>query len=226
LGVGDRTGMAMRAEVPARGPVLAVGLACALAVLAAAGIGVAASGRPLAYFTRDPSAAVRLDGCEGLSCSYAGMVSGVGVALWLATAALTLAGGLLARRLAAPAGLTALLLLGGALTAVLGIDDLFQVHEYALPAVLPSGEDVAYAAYGVAALAFLITQRRALMRTDAWILLAAGVLLLVSAGVDRIGGGHLLEDGAKLVGIVLWSVYFVGTAAATLLPALPPRPSR
>jgi hypothetical protein len=210
--------------VPSLARVLTAGIAGVVAVLAVAGLGSAASEHAFAYFVRDPAAAVRLDGCEGIACSYAGMVSNVGIVLWLVAATLTLGAALLGRRMGIDRRALSLLWWGGALTALLGLDDLFELHEYAVPALIPHGQELAYAAYGVAGLGLLALHRDLLMRADTWLLVAAGSLLLVSAAADEIlPGNHLLEDGSKLLAIVLWGIFFVGTATALVWRAVPAR---
>lgn len=210
--------------VPALPRVLLAGLAGVVAVLAVAALGSAASEHAFAYFVRDPAAAVRLDGCEGIACSYAGAVSNVGIVLWLTAATLTLAAALLGRRMGIDRRALSLLWWGGALTAALGLDDLFELHEYAIPALIPHGQELTYLAYGIACLALLALHRALLLRCDVWLLLVSGALLVVSAVADEIlPRNHLLEDGSKLLAIVLWGIFFVGTATALVWRAVPVR---
>lgn len=168
--------------------------------------------RPLGFFTRDPTAVL-----EGPL--YAGALSAIGVLLWWTGVAV--------------AGFAALLRPGddrrgflaaaAALTAVLAFDDLFQVHDVLLPDYAGIPQPAVTGAYGLAAVA-LVVRWRATMRRTAWkVALAGAALFAVSVAVDFVGdqsatSNHLLEDGAKLLGIITWTTYLASVAAAALAP--------
>jgi len=63
----------------------------------------------------------------------------------------------------------------------------------------------------------VVAFRSFLRTTDLPLLWAACALFAVSLLADRFWPGqHLLEDGAKFLGIVAWSTYFVGSAVGHL----------
>lgn len=146
---------------------------------------------------------------------YVGALSYLGVAAWFTGAACALfAASLLETRTDRARYLLAL----GLLTAWLGFDDLFLVHEGAGRILLGSerGEDIIFGLYAVIGAALLLLHRRVLPTTPVPVLVAAGAFFAASVGVDRphleLPGQFLLEDGAKFVGIVLWATYLILTA--------------
>lgn len=197
----------------------------ALAVYGAAGVVIAGfvllsevSGHPLAYFTREPAAALLEDTCEGMQCGYVGAFSSLGVLVWSAGAVVCFLVAWLASqaRLDAPAARSPFLY-AGLLTSLLALDDLFQIHEAILPAYIPNGQLVSYVFYAVAVAVFGLCFRRFLLRTDLLLLAVPLALLAVSVCFDRFFDGiHLVEDGAKFLGIAGWTAYFAGTGLAHL----------
>jgi hypothetical protein len=192
-----------------------------LAGLVVAGVAVAAESldRPFGFFSREPS--------EVLGAPfYTGFLFHVGLLVWFASAVACLFGGCLVaalrgRRAAAP------LLAAGLLSTVLALDDALRIHEDLLPGKLGLPKIGTYALYAVAFGAWLWFFRDFVRRTP-WPLLGfAGLMLGTSVGLDRVFESHqrhLFEDGAKFVGIVAWTAYFVRTSFASALEAVAARP--
>ena len=179
--------------------------AAALVMLVASAAGLVLD-RPLGDFTMDPVTAL-----EGPA--YIGFVSSVGAVGWslgcgaCLIAALTLDG---RARLA--------FVCGGLLTAILLADDLFLIHEVYVEIVglPPESMPLAYAALAIAYIAFF---RDVLRVHGVWLLLLALALFAVSAAVDTAleeDAPFIVEDGAKLFGIVTWSGFFVAAAVVEL----------
>ncbi len=165
---------------------------------------------------------------------YMGFVSNVGILGWAAGASFCgLAWGVLRRTRNHP--MVPFFALGGLLLAALGLDDFFIIHEEVVPVMLfPEdgwlhiSEKGVFAFYGVFALVFLIRCRRVILNETPFGLLAAGMgFLAASLVVDVLGissivhdrGNRLLvEDGAKLLGILCWAGYFATTALRHLAP--------
>lgn len=196
----DATGMAPR---DGSGWLLLAGLAVGLLGLAGVAVAAAALDRPLEEFLLDRGAVT--------VGAHAGMLSNAGAVVWIATAAIALFTGLVVvtdparRRVLAGAG---------ALVLVLGLDDLFLVHEGLMPQVLGIPEELAYLAYASAGVALLATCHEQL-RTHAPALLAlAGGFLAASVAVDVLGSEstHVLEDGSKWIGIVLSGLWLLQLA--------------
>jgi hypothetical protein len=187
----------------------------AAAVLALVALIDLADERSLAFLTRDTASAVRLEGCDGAACSYAGLLSQLGVILTAGTAAVAA----IAARLA-PRGSDARRMLGGAaaLTVLVLLDDAFLLHDGALDVLHPHGQKATILGLGCAAGLFVYAFRRPLRTTPVAILGVAAVAFATSIGVDQAfeDPSRLIEDGAKLIGLVSWSLW-VGLVAAPFL---------
>lgn len=175
------------------------------------------------YFTVDPLALGRLP-------FYAGFLSNLGVLLWCASAAVYLFASFLVRGQERAAD-RRFLRASGLLTAFLLCDDLFMLHEQALPTYLHIPEAAVYAAYGATVGWYLFKSRSPLLRTEFTLLGAAFLFLGGSVLIDACSGGrYLSEDGLKFLGIVAWAVYACRTswrmaeATREARKAAPPRP--
>jgi hypothetical protein len=196
--------------------VLAV-LAGTLGLLAVTALAAELADREVAFFTREPSAALQFDTCSAASCAYVGLLSNLAALVWAAGATACF----LAAALAPPGRARALLLAAGALTTLLLADDMFQLHEQVWGLVLPGDERIVLLAYGVLAALFVVAFRRELTAQPRPILLlVAAAAFALSLAADVLGrGGHLVEDGAKLLGTVAWVAFLVGVALAHLRAA-------
>jgi hypothetical protein len=179
----------------------------------------AALDRPVAFLTRDPAAAVRNGECS-TECFYAGLLSNLGV-LVLVTASVST--GLVAYALPrsrAPHRVP--LAWGCAMLALLVVDDLFGLHDHLAPTYVPQGEKLVQLGIGIAALAWVVAFRRLVVESGLGLLVAGtAVAYVISSGTDTFGvGGHLLEDGAKFVGIVSLAAFFVTLAVREVRDAV------
>lgn len=115
----------------------------------------------------------------------------------------------------------------GLLVGVIAADDLFMLHETVLPA-LGIRASVLFAVYALALLGILWTWREAILGGTDYVFLAlAGLALGISAVVDSIFtdegllelpfSGELIEDPAKILGMVFMTFYLVVTARQALL---------
>jgi hypothetical protein len=188
--------------------------ATALGVLCVVATAVAAAelDRPFAFFTRDPSA--ELGGPY-----YTGFLSLLGVlVLWGGAAACGFAGGLL-RRARDPAA--APIIAFSALSGIVAVDDVFQLHEAFAPGTLGIRQEVGETAYVVAAVVLVWIYRRILGEAGwAWPAITAALLGgAVSADfVNDVAGVsvHVIEDGLKFVGYVTWTSYLTTLAVSKI----------
>jgi len=115
----------------------------------------------------------------------------------------------------------------GLLVGVIAADDLFMLHETVLPA-LGIRASVLFAVYALTLLGILWIWREAILGgTDYVFLVLAGLALGISAVVDSIFtdegllelpfSGELIEDPAKILGMVFMTFYLVVTARQVLL---------
>lgn len=158
---------------------------------------------------------------------YAGIVSDIGILAWAAGATISLFGwSLLDRRRAAE---RAFLLRAGLLTAWLSLDDLIELHERVFAGIgVP--EPVTYGAYVAAVIAHLALSAATIRQTQWWLLsfalfwFAGSVLadiLLPDLQEDSLL--RLVDEGAKLIGILAWLAYHADAAGQLLRRPLQPR---
>ena len=114
------------------------------------------------------------------------------------------------------------LLMAGALSLVLALDDLLLLHDgWLLRLGVP--EALTQATYALAAMAFVFVFRRQLLTMDrlAQACLIGGLVAMACSAVADVvlesGGNLYVEEGAKQVGFVFW-LLFVARAAAAQRP--------
>ncbi len=104
------------------------------------------------------------------------------------------------------------LALGGTLSALLALDNLYMLHESAWRFHL--NEQIIFGLYGVLLVLIVVTNFRRFLHTP-FVLLGIGTALFAAAVlVDAIPPGtlplpHGFEDSLELVGTCFWSAYFV-----------------
>jgi hypothetical protein len=167
---------------------------------------------PIGNLTRDPVAV------GGLPV-YTGYLSQLGIFFWSAAAAICLHSAVVINRGPASREFRSFLLFSGLLTLVFGIDDVFLLHEEVLPrAGIP--EKLVFGTYAALCLLYLCRYWHKLMDTDFLLLAFALSLFGFSVTMDVwIPFSHwhssdedilyLLEDGAKLTGVVAWLTYLI-----------------
>ena len=176
--------------------VLAAAVGVGLLVIAAIVVASAVVDVPAETFTRDPAALA-----PGLPW-YGGSVSLLSAVVWgvvCALAAFVAWAG--SPRLRMPLGLLA------ALAAILLADDALMLHESVGPRIgIP--DEAWYAVYAVLAGLLTWTLRTDLRRGSGVAYLLGGAFLALSVLVDAFNietsAAFLLEDGAKLIGGVVW----------------------
>lgn len=160
---------------------------------------------------------------ESTECCHAsyGIISQAGLLLWSATAAIALFGALVIRAQGAPIERQAFLIYAGLLTGWLVLDDAYLLHESILPG-LGLSQTLVQLAYAAAALVYL-GLNRALLRQSEWpILVAAGMAMAASMGLDLVIAVQsdlvgIIEDALKFYGYVLWAVFHITTTAMLVL---------
>lgn len=161
-------------------------------------------GITIGYLTRDPNAI-------GGNTYYAGFISQLGIFFWAGTAAICGFTYLLLKQTKAVSEKIAFIIFAGGLTLLLGFDDVFQLHEGFFPAMGVS-ENIVLASYVVLLAIFLVRFQTVILRTNYVLFAIALGFFGISMVVDVLflfeSIRHLLEDGAKLFGIVTWFAYF------------------
>jgi hypothetical protein len=181
-------------------------IAVNLAVLAVLAIAVVQNGAPAPLLLRDPSNITRQP-------FYLGLLSNVGVLMWCAAAVICF----FAATLTPDRQMRLFLTCSGLLTALLGLDDFFVLHETVFPVYLGVNERIVVGFYGVATLAYLVAFRKTILQTDFILLLVAFFFFAWSLSLDfrfmfRTPFDEVLDDGLKLVGVANWFAYYARTS--------------
>ena len=170
-------------------------------------------GIPIGNLTRDPITVVRAP-------PYTGFISQIGIFFWSASAAVCfLSAKVLSRLITVNLKIKCFLIVSGMLTLVLGIDDVFLLHEQFFP-YFGVPEKAVLGSYAGFVLFYLVKFYSIILKTEFSLLAMALIFFGLSIILDLLQPhsvySFLLEDGAKLVGIVSWLGYFFTTAASAI----------
>ena len=145
-----------------------------------------------------------------------GALSQFGIMVWAVAIGVLLLGTTMAYRRRLP--VFRFLLSSLAITTVLAVDDAFLLHEAGFDQLFGISEKVVLAVYGTAIVGYLTYFRSRIFGDPQLLLLLALLALATSVGIDAVpriavlvwrDGLFLLEDGAKLAGIVFWAAYYL-----------------
>lgn len=198
------------------------------AVIPLVGIAVARILLPIKLpdMTRDVAA---IAGIHPLS----GILSSMSILFWWTSGTIWLFAAFLRRVCLGTPGV-GLMVYSGLLSTYLGLDDLFQFHEYLAPTYLKVSEPVVYCLLAFAVVFYLYRYRRPLQRPDGVLLLVALALLSSSVVVDvalkpwlwRLKDwSFLVEDGLKWLGLCFWTAFCIVRCTCDLRPILQVTPS-
>lgn len=105
---------------------------------------------------------------------------------------------------------------------VFGLDDLYLIHEEIFPTYFGIRSEVVFAVYGLAVAILLLRFGRMIVdSTNFGLLLFAGLFMALSLVIDLIAPSDLfdlpfstvlVEDPAKIMGVILVTAYLVGTS--------------
>lgn len=146
---------------------------------------------------------------------YTGLISNLGVLGWT-LGAVAAAGAAHVAHLGGRDSAAAFLRQGALLTALLTLDDLFQLHSSALPKLFGISKLLVLFVYALLGLTWVAVHHREILRTRWLILLGAIAPIGLSVVFDQLGTGAgdwlVVEDAAKFLGVLAWASYFVLTA--------------
>lgn len=189
---------------------------------------------PIAIFIKDPAVIAGSNALIGSNVNATinpliGAVSNIGILLWCISATLCFFSFFILnehRKILNNTQLNQLsyfLFYSGILTVALLLDDLFLFHEAIAPKLLNLSQTFIYICLAIVTLFWISFFRRIIFRTEWFFLFFAFIFFGLSIGLDRImdwsiypsylvglSKDHLaiVEDGAKLFGIVNWFRYF------------------
>jgi hypothetical protein len=110
----------------------------------------------------------------------------------------------------------------GALTVVLGLDDLLQLHESVVPGLTGLPEEAVLAGYPAAVLLIGLRHREVLRHLVTPVVVVAVLLLGASVALDVLGPAlreqAWTEDTLKLLGFTGWAVWLTSTSLGTRMP--------
>lgn len=192
----------------------------ALVTLATVTVAAAALGVEIGTLMRDPLAVLEAE-------PFVGFLSNLGIVLWSASAGVCFLAAFALLR-GDSVVMARFFLWSGALTTLLSIDDLYQLHEAVIPYLLGIGQRTIVLGYVVLFGTYLWRFRRVILAAEYPLLVGAGLAFGVSIGVDLIPTRvwstsletllRLAEDGGKFIGIVFWLAFFLIFGARVLTP--------
>lgn len=146
---------------------------------------------------------------------YTGFFSQVGIFLWVATATLCLFSVGTGLKTQTNPGLKKYLYTSGLLTILLGLDDIFLLHEVVFP-FLGIPEKIVYLAYGAIVIYWAVRFYAVIVVTEYILLVLAFFFFGLSVTLDVFTipnlNPYLFEDGFKMAGIISWFLYFYGNS--------------
>lgn len=162
---------------------------------------------PFEYLSRDPLVVAKE---TNEFKRFFGLISNIGILLWCSATALCLFAAAEVRIKNKSREASNFFVTAAVFTAVLTLDDLFQLHE-----VLESGQKALYVFYGMVMIIYIVYFHRILVALGPSLWLVSCGCLGISVVVDSFGFysylGHeyhfLVEDGSKFVGITAWTAF-------------------
>lgn len=142
---------------------------------------------------------------------YSGLISSLGVLAWTFATVVAGAGAFIAhvgRRESA----TRFLVQASVLSAILTLDDLFQLHTSVFTRAFDVTKSVVVLSYLALTILWAIRNVHEIRRTRWLLLVVAGASFAASVFFDRSGTGLLAEDAPKFFGVLAWALYFALTA--------------
>ncbi|KAI9133842.1 hypothetical protein [Acaryochloris sp. CCMEE 5410] len=164
---------------------------------------------PITTFTRDPAVIGNIN-------PLAGIASHLGVLVLTASGAICIFSWAALQPTRSTKKFSLFLLGLGIFSLLLGLDDLFMLHESIYPRLFRVSENVILLIYGLLAIGGIVKYWRTILQTDYFIFGVALIFFALSLIVDAfpelieamIGQWRILfEDGFKLLGIIGWFGY-------------------
>lgn len=164
---------------------------------------------PITTFTRDPAVIGNIN-------PLAGIASHLGVLVLTASGAICMFSWAILQSTRSTKQFSIFLLCLGIFSLVLGLDDLFMLHESVYPRIFNIKEEFTLLIYCMLVVSGGVKFWRTILKTDYFILLVALVFFALSLFVDAFSASIeevtgqwriLFEDGFKLLGIIGWFGY-------------------
>ena len=147
---------------------------------------------------------------------YVGMLSNWGVILWVAAGVICLFSAVILRHRKSFGPQFRFLVVSGAFSLLLGVDDLYMFHDRVLPRVFHLPEVFFYLLYLLAFVLYLGYFVPRILKYDYLLFTAAFIFFVISRGFYRLipyfGHFYTTGDMLKYFGIVFWLAFFYRTA--------------
>ncbi len=167
----------------------------------------------VAYFTRDP--VITLYGHP-----FTGVISNIGILFWCCSLSVCLFCSWLVLK-KGEKQVAIFLFFSGLFTLFLMLDDLFMFHEFIFPYSFGIPQEAVIVGYLIIMSVYLLRFARLILTMEYTILLMACGWFALSLATDmwmvQSNTQFLVEDGAKLFGIVTWFIFFIRTCYAQTL---------
>jgi hypothetical protein len=167
------------------------------------------TGNPIWMLAKDPADTKHFP-------PYIGMLSNWGVILWTATAVICLFSAVLLKQQKAPHATRRFLAASGIFSFLLGIDDLYMLHDRLLLRIFHVPEILFYLLYFFAFVAYLVYFIPQILKYDYLLFVAAFLLFVFSRQfvikIPYLSQFNTTGDMLKYFGIVFWLAFFYRTA--------------
>jgi len=157
---------------------------------------------------------------------YFGLISNIGVLIWAVSASISLFAGWLVYKWSDDNEMASFLVLSGAATTLLLLDDFFLFHDQIGILYLGIREIFVFAAMAFMLVVIFYRFRKTIFHTNCLLLGVSVGMITVSIFLDRpivisasplsAGAMTAFEEFFKLLGIVIWATYFVHVGLSTL----------
>ncbi len=181
--------------------------------LAGAAITVLVAGlthNPIWKLAKDPAEVMQFP-------AYIGLLSNWGVLLWISAAAICLFSAIILKQQNGALATVRFIAISGVLSLILGVDDLYRLHDNILPKLFHARERIFYILYLLILVAYLLYFLPKILEYDYLLLGAAFFLFGISRrafftipGFDQF---MTTGDMLKYFGIVFWAAFFYRTAS-------------
>ncbi|MGB3532229.1 MAG: hypothetical protein WBA13_01790 [Microcoleaceae cyanobacterium] len=170
------------------------------------------TGAAISQLTRDPVIVFK-------ESAYIGFLSQVGIFFWAGASVICLYTTYILANGIGNLKLEKFFLGAGLLSLLLGLDDVFMLHE-TFSAYANISEKKIFAGYLALLLLWVFKFYSIIFRTEYLLLGIAlaffGLSIIIDIAVPDIPNIILLEDGAKLIGILTWMAYFFRCGASAI----------
>lgn len=156
---------------------------------------------------------------------YTAFLSQLGIFFWAGAAAICIISGSLLSGSQDLKSYRSFFYASAGISLMLGLDDIFLLHEAVLPDLLGIPEKVVFFGYALAMVLYGVRYLKFLLTTD-YVLFALGIGFFgLSIFFDLLDYYYndfslLLEDGLKFTGLIFWTIYYFRVSKQVIKPLI------